>query len=207
MTDMTIIQAAMRYGVPSTPDESDAIGRALVEVNARIAAIQEQRLAITRKLDAAKADMIAMEREQTAPLMEAKAYLVGLIEEWNAQEALRLEDERAEREQREADLEAAAIRAMEEGRLDDAGEAMSAIAEFVPEPKAYRPAGTSERTLWKAEVTDMAAFLAWVIEHEEFSLIEVKQAAIDRYASMVKKESDQEGLRFYTVKSIGATRR
>ena len=29
MTDMTIIQAAMRYGVPSTPDESDAIGRAL----------------------------------------------------------------------------------------------------------------------------------------------------------------------------------
>lgn len=205
MSALTVVQKAMAAGVPADRDEADALGRLAVEVNARIKDIRDQRMATTRKLDAAKADLIALEREQTAPLIDAKKYIDELLLEWNAQESQRVEAERQEQEERVAALESAAIRAVEDGRFDDAGTAMAEVDEFVAEPRAYRPAGTSVTTHWKAEVVDWKAFLQWVIETERYDL--VSAVSLHKVAQQRKQEGTFNGMRMYAVRGVAATGR
>ena len=203
VTNLSLVERAGRLEV-TDKDTADFAGRLLMEVKSAIKAIDDERMGVTRNLDKAKSDLIAMANRQKQPFLDAEEHLKGLLLVFNEQEALRVEEERAALEQRQADLEAASIRAMEEGRMSDAVEAMEERDEFVPEPKAYRAPGTQVRETWKTEVTNVEDFLDWVIEFGRYDLVSVSQSGINRLAG--PRSAPVPGLRFYSEKSVAAGR-
>lgn len=205
--NLSLVERAGRVDV-SDRDSADDAGRLLMEVKAQIKAIRDARMRVTRPLRAAIDEAIAQEEAVTTPLLEAEKHLKGLLLYWNEQEALRLEEERAELEQRQAELESASIRAMEERRMSDAAEAMNELAEFVPEEKPYRAAGTQVREVWKAEVTDLKSLVIAVANGlAPLDFLQPNMSALNNTARAWKAPSTFPGVRFTSEKSVAATGR
>lgn len=201
--NLPLVERAGRVDIRDR-DTADEAGRLLMQVKAAQSAIKDARMRITRPLRNAIDEAIEQEKQATQPLLEAEQHIKGCVLEWEMQEALRIEEAKAELEQRQADLESASLRAMEEGRMTDAAEAITELAEFVPEEKPYRAAGTQVREVWKAEVTDLEQMLAWVIQTGRYDLVRIDQAALNRLA---KTSVNVPGVRFYSEKSVAASGR
>jgi len=111
---------------------------------------------------------------------------------------------RWEKEQRdlaraeEAAREAALVAAIVEGRHEDAQQALE--AQLVPVERPWRAPGTSLRETWKAEITDLRAYVAWAAPrmHEDRWLLPNYQL-LDKEASMVKGESSIPGVKFVST--------
>ena len=206
VTNLSLVERAGRLEV-TDKDTADLAGRLLMEVKSAIKAIDDERLGVTRNLDKAKSDLIAMANRQKQPFLDAEEHLKGLLLVFNEQEALRVEEERAALEQRQADLEAASLRAMEEGRMSDAVEAMEERDEFVPEPRAYRAPGTQVRETWKAEVTDIDALIEAAEREPSLRVFLVaNESRLGAFARARKERASLPGVRFYSEKSVAAGR-
>ena len=119
--------------------------------------------------------------------------------------AYQLEEQRLLREESAA-LEAAAMRAAEEGRQTDADEAREALV-LVPE-KPQRAAGTSMITRWHAEVVDFASLvLAVAAGDSSLSLLLPDQKALDKAAREKKGPSTIPGVRFVSETGLAASAR
>lgn len=166
-------QAALEMSrIPVTDAESY---RAAAENVGRIKGFQHEldqhRRALTRPLDESKAGIMALFKPFATRLEEAEAAIKKGMADWHAAEQrARAEQERIARE--EAAAEAARL-AAEARAAEAAGDIDTAIdrtfdAELaaIPAPveAPTQVAGISHRVTWKAEITDLWAFVRWCSE-------------------------------------------
>lgn len=130
---------------------------------------------------------------------EAQATVDGEISAWLKNERDRLEREKAE-------VEAAASRAAEGGRQDDADAHMASLIEVPYKPT--RAPGTSEQTRWSGTCDDLASLVLAVASGEApLNLIQVNQPALNKLAQATKAKSTIPGVSFHSTRSLAASAR
>jgi phage-related minor tail protein len=134
------------------------------------------------------------------------------IERKQREEAARIEAQRAQEERlRKEELQRQADAAAAKGKAEKA-EALRAKAEeyvappvFVP-PVVAQASGTAFKKTWKAEVTDLPAFLKAVAEgRAPLGVISINESALNAYAKGVKGTMAVPGLRFFEATSMAVT--
>ena len=149
-----------------------------------------------------------------------------------AQEAQRKADEKARKRREKLEAKAAAARAEEEAaraaaakaKGEEAKAAAAALAkkqaaiaakleekaEIVQAPVISTTApeieGVHTRVTWKAEVTDKAAFIKFIVEQRPdlMGVIEIDQSKLNGYARLLKEEFDMPGVEAKAEKIIAA---
>jgi membrane protein involved in colicin uptake len=162
---------------------------------------EQKRIEAQRKADEAA----RKERER----IEAKAQK----EREKAEEARRAAAEAARKAQEAQDererkrLEAEARRkeqvaANAEQRADTKEDiAATVVAPVVGNEEEAKVDGVSRRKNWKAEVTDLSAFVAWVVKTENYHLVEADQKNLNKYAKMVEDTKQVPGVRIFNDES------
>jgi phage-related minor tail protein len=134
------------------------------------------------------------------------------IERNQREEAARIEAQRAQEERlRKEELQRQADAAAAKGKAEKA-EALRAKAEeyvappvFVP-PVVAQASGTAFKKTWKAEVTDLPAFLKAVAEgRAPLGVISINESALNAYAKGVKGTMAVQGLRVFEATSMAVT--
>jgi phage-related minor tail protein len=134
------------------------------------------------------------------------------IEQRQREEAARIEAQRAQEERlRKEELQRQADAAAAKGKAEKA-EALRAKAEeyvappvFVP-PVVSQASGTAFKKTWKAEVTDLPAFLKAVAEgRAPLGVISINESALNAYAKGVKGTMAVPGLRFFEATSLAVS--
>ena len=152
----SLFEQAGKIGAVNTDEDADLVGRLARRVKALLADIDEERKSYTRVLDNTKTSIMAEYKPAVTLLTDSESHLKGVLDEARRKEQARLD---AEREARERALESA----IADGRHADA----DAIIEeqLTPQPeRAYMPPGTGTGGRWRAEVTDLQAFIRWATE-------------------------------------------
>ena len=149
-----------------------------------------------------------------------------------AQEEQRKADEKARKQREKLEAKAAVARAEEEAaraaaakaKGDEAKAAAAALAkkqaekaakleekaEIVQAPVISTTApeieGVHTRVTWKAEVTDKAAFIKFIVEQRPdlMGVIEIDQSKLNGYARLLKEDFDMPGVEAKAEKSIAA---
>lgn len=188
-----------RSMVIDCPPMLDLAAAELREVKRKAKALEEQRMELTRPLDATKKGIMDLFRAPLDYLTQAEAAIKRAIATYQH----KIEDERraeaakaAEAARKEAEkLAAQAARAEAAGRMERAAE-LSARAEaatmatplVTAAPKA---AGVSMRKVYRAQVTDKVELLRFVLSTPMFmNLITVDESALNALAK-AQKESFQ----------------
>jgi hypothetical protein len=155
----------------ATPTDFVVAGDDLKRVKTRMNEADALRRSLTKPLDEAKKRIMDLFRPVDTQLKAAEAALKGAMLDYQGAERRRLaeeEDAAWEVRRKEMDrLEKLADAARAKGKTAKA-EALAVIAEATPEVETVAPtqvAGIQTRTIWRAEVEDMTAYVQWVIEN------------------------------------------
>jgi hypothetical protein len=207
-----LIELARSVRVDS--EETDAAAKLLVQ---RIAGGIKEREAV---VDPYVADALALHRRACArrsaliaPLESAKAIVSDKVLAYGAlarreAELKRIELEAAARKEEERRKRADAFAAAKAG---DKATAAAIRAEPIVAPRiAVAPetakvSGTTERTTWKAEVTDLAALVEHVAQHPELLyLIEPAESSLNAIARAQRDKLNIPGVRAFEVRSLAS---
>jgi hypothetical protein len=175
-------------------DSSIELQQVRQRINARHKALTEERLGITRKLDAAKAAIMARYAQPLAELAEAKSLCDARILKWNEsieadrREAQRLADLAASRErerleriaaearQKAESADSPAVKLTAESKADAFEQrAASTVAPLVTAQPA-RAAGVSTRANWKYVILDESLLAREWLEVSHFKITRVVKA-------------------------------
>lgn len=142
-----------------------------------------------RKAEAlVRAEQERLAREAAAKEAAAKAEADALIAAGNAEKAAEV--------QAQAAIEAASITAT--------AQVMTAP---VVEVSVAKVSGISQRSVWKAEVTDKAALIAFIAANPQFqNLLEVNTSALNQMAKAMKDTMQIAGVRAFEEKTLAASR-
>jgi hypothetical protein len=163
------LRAADALTIESGQDSKDA-QEIRASINTQIKDLNDQRMEITRPMDAAKAKIVALFAAPIATLSRALGIFDGKIIEWdNEQERIAAEQQRkldaqaaAERERLQKIADAAAAKG-QHGKAEQFQERAQAVVPQVVQPEAPRAAGVAMPKRWVYKITDArkinAAFL------------------------------------------------
>lgn len=200
----------------TTPQEYEVSVDLLKKVKVSAKAIKDLRLSLLKPIEEKESAI----RDFFRPFEEALAkaeerikasglkFLRDAESRRRAEQLKAEEDARRRAESERAKLERNADRADKRGdtasaeALRDAAATVSAAPVIVP-TIAPAVAGISKRTLWKARVADMDAFLRWVIDTKSYGLLKVDQSAIDGLARGSKGTVQYPGLEIYSEDTMG----
>lgn len=212
--DQLLVTARQSYAVITTADQCEAAGDDLKAIKTKQKALEDARTTITKPLLEVQRAVNALFKKPMDALAEAERLVKnGILKYQDAEERKRREAEavaaEAARKEREK-LEAQAARAAAAGRMERA-EALAATAAAIPErveiqSAAPKIAGLSKRGIWKAEVTDKAAFAKYAAEHPEWlHLLDVNLTALNGLARSQKDALSLPGVRAFEEKILGST--
>ena len=189
-------------------DSSDSAGRLLVSVKRQITQIEDARKEITRPLDLAKSRAMEQEKAAKKPYEEAKQHLEGEILGWTLKERQRIAAEAAAAEAERIALEAAAMRAADEGRFEEAEEIQVERDSLGTVERVHRAAGTQARFTWVGTVTKVEDLILAVASGEApVGLLNVNQSALNDFARATKGKQHIPGVRFSEKPVLAATDR
>lgn len=142
-----------------------------------------------RKAEAlVRAEQERLAREAAAKEAAAKAEADALMAAGNAEKAAEV--------QANAAIEAASLAAT--------AQVMTAP---VVEVSVAKVSGISQRSVWKAEVTDKAALIAFIAANPQFqNLLEVNTSALNQMAKAMKDTMQIAGVRAFEEKTLAASR-
>lgn len=156
-------------------------------------------------LDKAKKELLKARDTIIAPIDAACRVLNGKVSDYEIAEQRRMAEERrrAEEEQNKKLLEERLARAAEAEKAGNVDKADAILEAPVPPPTVVEPlAQTAEikgvskpREIWRAEIVDGDAFLAWAVEHKRLDLLEIDQSAINGEARKYRDALDIPGLK------------
>lgn len=193
-------ERAGKIDAVNTDEDADLVGRLGRQAKALLEDSEEERKGYTRLLDNAKTGIMGEYKPAITSLTDTVQHLKGLLDEARRKEQARLD---AEREERERALE----NAIAEGRHAEADAILEEQLTPLPE-KAYMPAGTGTGGRWRAEVTDLTAFIRWATELGvvgEYFLPDMKM--LTAMASARKAPSTIPGVVFEKVEWVTVGRR
>ncbi len=163
-----------------------------------------------RKAQAILDEQARKEREKAEAI--AKAERAKAEEAERKAEELRKAAEAAAGKEREKLLaQAAKQEAKAEVQLDRAQVAGQTAAMVVAPtvavaaPTTPKVDGLVMRKTWKAEVTDLNAFLEWVAANKRWELLTVNTTALNAYAKAMGANATAPGVKFYQATSVAAS--
>lgn len=222
-----MLQLAQAYEI-DCPELAEAAAEDLGQIKARLKALDETRLAMTRPLDEAKRRIMDLFAKPREVLESAETKLKAALVAWNQREQARLEKERREQEaalqaqaeamrQQQQAAEQEAAKAAETGDTEAAQQfelEASAIAQTADLVASMAPStvaapaklsGVSQRMDYKAEVVDLLALVKAVAAGEaSIELLEANTKEIGKRAKALKLEFKVPGVRVYAVPVISA---
>lgn len=206
----------------------------LKAIKAKAKSLEDQRTAITGPINKALKAVNDLFRtpgnylEQAEKIIKGKmiAYTteqerIAAEERRKAEAAIKAEQDRIAREtaEREAAAQAEAEKLLAEGNAEAAAEVQAAAAMEsasmavaaqvmtapVAAPAVAKVSGVSMRGVWKAEVNDKAALIAYVAANPQFhNVLEVNTSALNQMAKAMKDAMQMPGVRVYEEKSLAS---
>lgn len=174
---------------------------------------EEQRLGFTAPLNEVLRKINAVFKTRLDPIDNVKKILKRAMDGYATAEMIwkRQEDARIAAEKRKADEEAlaAATKLAEEGKPKEAD---AVIAQAIAEKPKFSVGATDTaqsftKTVWKAEIVDVRAFLHAVADTPNFiHFYTIEQGELNRYAQITKGTAKIPGVEFKEVAAIGARR-
>lgn len=170
---------------------------------------------ITRAHEAHKA-LLKEKNDAEAPLAEAERIAkAALVVYDQAQERIRREEQarlQAELRRQEEDRRLAEAVALESAGEQAEAEALIAEPVDVPvvavAPTTPKVSGISYRETWSAEVTDLAALVAYVAKHPQFAaLLSANMPALNAQARSLKGQMQIPGVKAVCTRDVAAGRR
>ena len=159
-----------------------------------------------------KVKMLAYQTEQER---------IAAEERRRAEEAIRQEQARLAREsaEKEAEAKKEADRLLSEGNAEKAAEVqanaaiemanLTATAQVmtapVAAPSVAKVSGISTRGVWKAELTDKAALVAFIAQNPQFlNLVDVNTSGINQMAKAMKETMNIPGIRAFEERALAS---
>jgi len=157
-------------------------------MSARVKELEAARKKITKPLDDAKKAVMALFKPTTEAYGDAITAIKAAIAQYVTERDARLAKERAEAEAKAAAVQAELAAQAEQAESEAQKQAILETAALVSAaPVVAEPAkvsGMSTRKKWCAEVTDKAAYLAFVATHPELlETVDIRIASIERYVT------------------------
>lgn len=180
----------------------------------------------------AKNCLLSYQQAEEAKRREEQRRLQAIADEKAQRERQKAEQEAAKQRAIEAEARAKADQARREAEQADAAErkrllaaadaaerkaeaanikaeakqetAASIISPLVQVTKPQAPAGLSMRKIWKAEIVDLAALLAFVHEHKRDDLILPNEKVIEAYGRAMKEQASIPGVRFFLDETLAS---
>jgi hypothetical protein len=145
------------------------------------------------------------------PLEATKRKLKGKMDEYATSEMMwkRREEAKVAEAKRKADEEAlaAATKLADEGKAKEADVVLNKAIADVPKPVvgATDESQSFTKTVWKAEVTDLKAFLHAVADHPEiyYGYVTVEEGQLNRFAQRTKGTESIPGVTVREQASVG----
>lgn len=214
--------------VIDSPEMYGIAGTELVNVNKALAELEERRMRITRPMDEAKKEVMALFKPATDQLSGLKASISGAMLTWKRAEDARIAQERAEAERKHAEererleQEARDLAAKAEAatgkkaatlhqKAQEAADA-AALAEvsapLVAAPTAMA-SGTSTATRWVVGTIDLLTLVQAAAANPDAYLpyLVADAVKLGALATALKKDAKVPGVTFEAVESIRASRR
>ena len=187
----------------ATIEDCEFAADVLTNMRKSCKALEDRRKEITAPMDAAKRSVMDLFKPASEALAKVEKILKPRIAEFHRkeQEAQRKreaeEQERARKAREKAEEKAQKLR--EEGKVEKAAaveeKAFSTVAKKVAPTKV---AGASVRKVWKAEVTDAQKLCAAIANGDiPITVLNFKQAELNKLASMYQNSKQFEGLNIY----------
>lgn len=195
-----------------TAEQCQQAADILSEAKGNHKALEDRRKLITAPLDAAKKSVMDLFRPATDALKDLEAILKPKIGSYHRkiEEQQRKEQAEAEekaRKERER-LQQRADAARDKGQHEKADNLDMQAASTVATPPAIAPtktAGVSVRRVWKAEVVDPIALCKEIAAGNiPPTVLEFKQAELNKIASTWQNNRQFEGLRIYQDSSVAS---
>lgn len=188
-----------------SPEMYSLAGEELTNVKDKIKALNDQRLTITRPMDAAKKAVMALFKAPLDKLEKSEAALKrGMLAYAAEQQRIADEERRKAEEAAEAERQRLQAQAAEAEQEGDVATAMTiaATAEMVtaaPAPVAEAPkaAGIATTTRWSAEVTDKLAYIKHVLESRPdlIDSIQIDMKMLNQQAISLKDKLNLPGIK------------
>lgn len=169
--------------------DQESLELAKDEMNAmtkRIKELETARKSITGPLDQAKKGVMELFRPAVDSLKDSVSIIKDGISTYLLEQERKAAEERAKAEAAAAAERKAIEEKAKEAETPQQAEALQQAAQLVvaevPEKKVEKVSGMSTSKKWKAKVTDLQAFLAYVVEHPELAnCIEIKTSVLERF--------------------------
>jgi hypothetical protein len=199
--------------VIDSPDMLTIVAAELQEIKSKAKRLEEQRVTITKPLLAAKKAVDDLFRRPLEYLAQAEAAYKGAITRYTRaqeEERRRLQAEADARARKERErLEALAAKQAAAGKEEKAVETLArAEATALMQPviaEAPKAAGISTRRLYRAQVVDKAALLAFVVQTPAFAnLVVVDESALNALARAQKDGFALPGCKLVVEDSVSA---
>lgn len=200
------------FEISDTPTY-DLAAEELRGIKERAARLDEQRKAITKPLDAAKAAVMDLFRGPLELLQEAEALLKRKMLDYSTEQARKAAEERAAAEraakaERER-LEREAAEFAAQGRAGEAAVKTQVAEMIVASPvvvaEAPKAAGISTRETVAFEVVDLLALVQHVAQHPELiGLLVADSTKLRAYVRGLGLQCNLPGVRVFTQQSLAA---
>lgn len=185
-----LLKRAGEFGTLTTMEEIEAAGRLVTRVTAELNALTEERLTLTRPVDAHKTAIMGLVKPLLTKMEEARDHLKGSLDEYRRAEQARLDAEAAERE-------AALRRALLDGDTAAIDSALEAQLASPARDRAWMPRGTGSGGRWYAEVTDLKALVqAAAVDDTLLKFLVPYMSLLHAEASRTKGQSTIPGVSF-----------
>lgn len=197
----------------ATVEDCQYAANILVDLKKNCKALESRRKEITKPMDDAKKSVMALFKPATDALTAVEKMLKPRIAKFQQEQEAKqrqLEAEAREKARKEREkLEARAEKAREKGQVEKADaleeKAMTTVAQ-TPVAAPTKVSGVSTRKRWVAEVTDVQAVCRGIANGDiPASILEFKQAELNKFASTWQSNKQFDGLNIYQD-SIVSTR-
>ena len=206
------LASAEEFEIRTLENAEDA-GAVLREIKGLSKELEEKRTSITKPINQALREINALFKPAKGWLQQAESLLKSKILDFQneqdriAREAQAKADAAAMEERKRLERKAKIVETI--GRTERADEIREeADAHIAPVVKSAAPKmeGVVRRETWKAEVTDKAAFLKYVIEERQdlMALVNIDNSALNAQARSLKENLSLPGVRVYKESSIAA---
>lgn len=208
---LPVLETAKAFVIDS-PFMYEQAGEELKTIKQRINALEEQRKAITKPMDAAKKQVMDLFKPPVDALTEAESvYKRSMLAYQQEQRRLEAEAQRKLNEAAEAERQRMAEQAKAAEKTGDAATAVAlqSAAEMVVAPVVQiataKVSGISTTVRWSAEVTDKLAYLKHVMEHPELlDTVEISMKPLNQMATALKDKLNLPGIRAVATESMSA---
>jgi hypothetical protein len=200
--------------VVASNDQLALAGDLLKAINAQIKKVETSRKSRTDKINAFKASFMNLFSAPDTKLAEAKALVNDKMNAWGRAEKARLQEEE-NRRRKESEERALALAAAQQAMGDTKGadqimtEAVKVI-ESAPDAKVVVRGDwgstTSSRKVYSGEVTDIRAFLTWLLAQEKgdiSNVVDFKKSGLNAIAKSFEGK-DVPGFKNTTSDNFGS---